>query len=641
MSSPNNLELVRGCPIRYSSILCWVDGDGFYHIHFHYETSEFVRAFLAPKVFVANLVISTALYLCIASLLLFIAAILDLGRLLMRGPTKDAQNVDPGVASVFVVAREVGLGLSYGFLFLFIWMAVAQRPKSEQRACAQVSAQDGAQSHLHSASWKRWGVVGLVLKWFTLFLAILISVLQILWRIVSAQRRYGSLYITESTLEIVVSTVFLLKIVLNVLLSPETWWIAFRPYIAFVFALILTAVMGAGNLVNCVSFLSLHGKLEMLTNSYTVAFSETILGRFLRAISIYILLIYSLIRTFDRPNLSQSTPDDREVGSVTLKHEKPKDLIIQTTNLKPALATNVEIVQPSLRVSASSRFSVLVSRGEKKEAFTELARNITPKSTRGLPIPPAASINKPKRSDLHFDIMTPAFPSAKEASNTPEEPPTTGISLTYYTMNFGPPETPNILVVPESTDRPTTSPSSARGQRDAEFIPQISLAQPPARPNHSITSFDELMRQQNELDKSIANLGLLSIDTSGIYPPEVASASESSPFGGNTVASAKSRPQSTLRTDSLSQHSEFSLSIFPLPPPPPPESNKRSSVFLFRKLPQPPLHPPSQVPPSPSIRESPFQKSASERLTSAGTQYDVTSFIYGKRRLHILSSGSR
>lgn len=213
--------------------------------------------------FAAYIVISAALYLCTASLLLFIAAILDLGRLLTSGSTKVIQNVDSSVASAFVVAREVGLGLSYGFLFLFIWMAVAQRSKLERRACAQAqgSTRDAYRSRIHSASWKRWGLVGLVLKWLTLLLAILISLLQILWRIVTAQHRYGSLYIAESTLEIVASTIFLLKIVLNVLISSGRWWAAFRPYIALVLALVITAGMGAGNLLTCLSFSSVHSKI--------------------------------------------------------------------------------------------------------------------------------------------------------------------------------------------------------------------------------------------------------------------------------------------------------------------------------------------------------------------------------------------
>lgn len=336
------------------------------------------------------------------------------------------------------------------------------------------------------------------------------------------------------------------------------------------------------------------------------------------------------------------TTDDCETGLATVKYGKAKDQIIGTAvDQKPSSATRPDSTQPSLRVSASSRFSALVSHAEKREALAELTRTITSKSTRRLPIAPITSPKKPRRSDLHFDIITPALPSATEAPNTPGEAPTTGVSLTYYTMNFSPSTTPTTLTVPRLTDHTIMSPSPTGVQDNDEPIPQTSFVnQPPVHLNPSITSFDELMRQQNELDKSIANLRLLSIDTRNIRPPEIVPTLETSPLGRDTMASAKS----TLRTDSLSQHSEFSLSVFPLPPPP--ESvlgDKRSSIpkFLLRKLPQSPVRPQSQVQLSPSIRNSSFQNNVSVRLTSAGTQYDVTSFIDGKWVFHKVSPRMR
>lgn len=173
------------------------------------------------------------------------------------------QNVDFNVVSGFIVAREVGLGLSYGFLFLFVWKAVAQRPGSERRR----SSKDSPQSQPHSASWTRWGLAGAGLKWFTLVLVVLIPLLQIVWRIVNSQRQYSSIYIAESTLEIVASTIFVLKIILNVLVSPSaSWWPPFRTYLGLVLALVITAAMGIGNLVTCefISSNAIFGELNIV-----------------------------------------------------------------------------------------------------------------------------------------------------------------------------------------------------------------------------------------------------------------------------------------------------------------------------------------------------------------------------------------
>ncbi|KAF9452639.1 hypothetical protein P691DRAFT_803760 [Macrolepiota fuliginosa MF-IS2] len=567
---------------------------------------------------------STALYLCTAALLLFVAAILDLGRLFIRGPTQAAPNVDLNVVSGFIVAREVALGLSYGFLFLFVWMAVARCPDSERRNLARQSSQESNQSQPHSASWARWGFIGTILKWFTLLLVILIPLLQIVWRIVDSQRRYGSIYIAQSTLEVVTSTIFILKVVLNVLVSPSiSWWIPLQLYFGLVLGLIIAAAVGVGNLI-------------------TFAFSEMVLGRFLRAISIYVLLLYNLINTFRRPTAERVPTNDREES---IKPEKPKHLIIETADLNPGpipqktpsiltiertIPTPMENPHPLLRVSASSRLSALVKRVEQNETLAELTRTMS-KSSRKSPVTPTPP-KKPRRPDLRFDIIMPP-PHSAENSDSPEEPPTTGISLTYYTMNVEGRDVPNVPIIQDPSISPTKSsiyqsvrPGDVGGTSKTSFI-----IQPLSRAIPSVNSFDELMRQQNELDKSIANLRLLSVDTSSIKPPaKSAPTLPGSSLAEDSPASAKSRPQSTLRTDSLSQHSEFSLSIFPVPPSRPESvtaERRFSKPMALRKPPQIPVSSLNQAPSTSPIPESPSQTGGTARLTSAGTQYDVTSFI--------------
>lgn len=378
-----------------------------------------------------------------------------------------------------------------------------------------------------------------------------------------------------------------------------------------------------------------------------VAFSETVLGRFLRAISIYTLLLYNLITLFHVPSGDRTPALDEEASLTPARSEKPKGLIIRTTDPKsvqpsqrtPSIVavertvpTPLEIVEnarPPLRISASSRLSMLVSRVEQNEALAGVTRTISSRSSRKSLATPATP-KRPKRPDLRFDIITPVLPSTTENPGSAGEPPTTGISLTYYTMDLQNPEMASVLDGQEESIGAVNPPVY---QSDEQNNPRNTsrtslLVQPPSHRGPSFTSFEELIRQQNELDRSIAKLRLLSVDTTNLSPPEEATSNSPSP-AGDTTTSAKSRPQSTLRTDSLSPHSEFSLSVFPAPPPRP-ESMARETRFskpvvLRRKLPQPPISSFNQVPSA--VPESPSQRGVVARLTSGGTQYDVTSFI--------------
>ncbi|KAJ3571589.1 hypothetical protein NP233_g3660 [Leucocoprinus birnbaumii] len=564
---------------------------------------------------------STVLYLCSASLLLFMAAVLDLGQLLIRGPSGGGQNFDSGVVSGFIVAREVGLGLAYGFLFLFVWRAVAVCPSCQnERPKSLVRPMDSSTSiRTHSASWARWGHLGAVLKWFTLALIIVIPLLQILWRLISSQRQYSSIYIADSVLEIVASAIFVLKIILNVLVSPsESWWIPFKYYFGLVLGLVVTGAMGIGNLIS-------------------FAFSETILGRFLRAIGVYVFLLWNLVTLFQRRDAARRVIDDQEAPAV-LPSEKSKERIMnkedmgpsRTRERTPSMVTLGHVMQSPearptpLRISTTSRLSMIVNRVDQSDALAEITRSISTRSSRRSPVTPVTP-KRPRRPDLRFDIITPTLPATAE--NPDEEPPTTGISLSYYTMNTSLPDVPVIRDPPVNPTKPSLYQADEQG--NMEYTSQTSIiAQPPSH-NASLSSFDELMRQQNELDQSIAKLKLLSVDNVDL-PPLASTLSpvpENSSTTGDTAASTKSRPQSTPRTvESTSPRSEFSFSAFPIPPPRP-ESIRvsRFTNSTIRKLPQPPDQTSSQVAPMLTVPESPVNMFA--RMTSGATQYDVTSFI--------------
>ncbi|EEB88646.1 hypothetical protein MPER_13423, partial [Moniliophthora perniciosa FA553] len=90
----------------------------------------------------------------------------------------------------------------------------------------------------------------LLLKWSLLIGSLAIPILRIIWRL--AFRKFATLYMVESTVEIIISALFILKIFLNVFLSSLTpWWRPFGPYAAPLLALAINLALGTGQLLLC------------------------------------------------------------------------------------------------------------------------------------------------------------------------------------------------------------------------------------------------------------------------------------------------------------------------------------------------------------------------------------------------------
>jgi hypothetical protein len=377
-------------------------------------------------------------------------------------------------------------------------------------------------------------------------------------------------------------------------------------------------------------------------DDFTVAFSETVLGRFLRAISVYILLLWNLVSMFHGRHIPRPHLDDQEALTTAAKLEKLKDLTVKETDTELArfpqgttesvvaleLSKHANGQRPSLRVSTASRLSAIVDRVEKNEALAEITRTLSSRSIRKSPV--ATTPKRPKRPELRFDIITPTLPSTIESL---EEPPTTGISLSYYTMN---PSSSDVPTIRRPLDNPTQPfESQLDGQGNPGHASHTSLITQPPSQITCISFIDELMRQQNELDKSIAKLKLLSMDMKDTQASEEApTLDNSSTVVRENVASVKTRSQSTTRTGSLSPRSEFSLSVFPIPPLTSESAteDRQLSKPNIRKLPEPPTIASNQTIPLGSVPDSPSQASTVARMMSGGTQYDVTSFIGSKPR---------
>ncbi|KAF7307176.1 hypothetical protein MIND_00511200 [Mycena indigotica] len=639
-----------------------------------------------------------AIYLYTSSLFAFGAAILDLSQILLRGTNNTNQGLALDTVTGIVNTREVGFALAFGARYLYLWVFVSQRPRYEPRPSSVIDPLF-SETHLHSASWGRWGVPGLLLKYTLLGAVISIPILQIIWRVATGN---SPIYIAESTIQIAVSILFLAKLLLNLFLTTiAPWWRPFVPYIIPILALLTNTGIGTGNVL-------------------FFKFSETTLGRFLQAVSTYALLTNLLVFTFYNVPLYKEPPvvNARKRSSFFVgvmpksaelfanfqlmsptKAEKSDSVVAIAPTESPERPFPAAYDRPVSRESRISRIGswMLMPRrkaprppsGQQKlwngdDAERGISTQVRSASPAGTdiddvivlsprvqvledkkPRAPRVKIEDPprvrpseekQRPPLSIKTADPgliAVPATTLEVATPSSGtrPYTGVSFASY---YGMATTSQLTmptIVPGLDSRSTSTTDSPVYGLDG-IIPKSSAAPQPAAPEsptlsvgtkapsprltssplsmsdqarNSGNSLDEILRQQTELDKSIAALRLISSPTSpdSIFqpPPEPIESSERAKFTRSiSVSSGKSN------------RSEFSLSIFPEPPPAAaalPESLIAGGGVRARRQ--------SLVPISAAMSDlltdgegisTPGTPTpAHGRFNSAGTQYDVTSFI--------------
>ncbi len=200
----------------------------------------------------------------------FAASIFDLNQLGARGSHNVLRGYDVHSVRGLVYTRELILALSNGLRFMFFWMLIAERPRGEPPLNLQDrKAEYDPRYRAHSASWQRWGYLGFILKWGLLALTVVIPIMQIIWRIF--QRHYGVAYTVESTIEITVSSFFILKLFFNAILSPVShslvspWWLRFLSYLGPIVALLIGLGIGIGQLVICTFLDQYHSSCRYLS----------------------------------------------------------------------------------------------------------------------------------------------------------------------------------------------------------------------------------------------------------------------------------------------------------------------------------------------------------------------------------------
>ncbi|KAF7302728.1 hypothetical protein HMN09_00907700 [Mycena chlorophos] len=173
------------------------------------------------------------------------------------------------------------------------------------------------------------------------------------------------------------------------------------------------------------------------------------------------------------------------------------------------------------------------------------------------------------------------------------------------------------IIPPPAPESPILS-SQPNPDPDSSFLRPVSSAMSTmtALQRTSGNSFDELLRQQTELDKSIAALRLFSSSSGDTLDP--------SPVEVLTRESKVTEPRSISMSSAKSKGSEFSLSVFPDPP----LVNRASELpeTLMGDLPFP-RRMQSRVAVPTSATSDLLGGGLHGRFDSGATQYEITSFI--------------
>jgi hypothetical protein len=600
-----------------------------------------------------------SVFLFVSSFLGFIAAILDLGQILIRGSSGIANGLRLADVNGFIQAREVLLSISAGTVFIFYWTLVGRRPfGSISSQPLFPNTRTTRMASLHCGRWERWGYIGFGLQWLTILICVLIPILQIVWRVDPKHHQYDDLYVAASVFETTISIIFILKIFLNLsLTSLEERRQVFVDYTAPICALATSTGHGIGNLVLCKG--PIQSKVDVHSPFLIVAFSETTLGRFLRAIEVYILLVWFLIVTFRHAKATEEDlrhKDNSSVEKATLPYFEPVTHLSQgrtatttgttrqggATFLKPWGPTRDSAVSKVGSWISNGRFNRLFSSSREGLRDNEAALSPSPEPSVLFRTAPELTSEKQPADVGREELLKP--PALAVAPTGEGDRPYTEISLSYYAM-VGDLRPPSKSVTIQDTysigsDSPVYGLDGIVPPRRPKPAPESIVVQPPtarsAATSAILSPIDQLMQQQSDLDKSISKLRGLHNRQNSVPAPASLNVNRESRNGQvvdvpsrestqrNTILVTPSFSSFSKPFSSASERSEFTLSNFPDPPEgkaPAPTARPGPKVGIV----------PIQIPPLDisSNPASPFFGLTGTRFDSAGTQFDVTSFIGG------------
>jgi hypothetical protein len=152
-----------------------------------------------------------------------------------------------------ITIREVLIGIATGLRFLFFWAYVSQPPLCEQASASFLS--------MHSGNWLRWGLTGSLLRMSTLVASVVILILQSLWRTSKHLNKFGPVYFIDSGVEITASSIFIVKLILNVMIVEarcrrQTLW----QYSATMLSIFINMGIAIGQVIQCKLFTKEHAQ---------------------------------------------------------------------------------------------------------------------------------------------------------------------------------------------------------------------------------------------------------------------------------------------------------------------------------------------------------------------------------------------
>jgi hypothetical protein len=360
----------------------------------------------------------------------------------------------------------------------------------------------------------------------------------------------------------------------------------------------------------------------LLICSVKVTFSETALGRLLLAIELYILIVSSMVFTF-YPREPISTPlplRDKRASSFYGLHvsKSDADLGLVGEDVTNSTGSPRPAAQRALSWLSWNRNESQRDSSQFRPSYEDGRR---PRSDeRGV-------TSSPSEKRVPFAVPDDIQPSSVNSSTTDHI--TRGISEGFSSSTAQLPANANpfIPAMTTSPDSPTLGPDSITEARE----PNRPFRRPNLQSDRSVASsqqsgYENLLREQDQLERSIAAL-------KSMFSQQRSGEGENPDAALQSSGGSKLRESSTTAygPTSASNRSDFSLSVFPEPPEVPvgenlSRSRPRSSSVLAPHL-------------SFDIggRSFPVSTGAFDDVTglalggleSAGTHYDVTSFIGG------------
>ncbi|KAG2160002.1 uncharacterized protein EDB93DRAFT_1196810 [Suillus bovinus] len=526
-------------------------------------------------------------------LLSFAAVVIDLIQILIRDLTQV-------IVQPLITTREVLLALSLGLRFLSYWLYVSEPPIGDPR---HPPFQDrwnnfltlSSRDNVHSGSWSRWGALGLYVKVTLLATIPTIAALQIIWRVIQRFHIYGPVYAADVTLEVVVSLLLLLKMLFN---TVPTSSIArshtFEEYGFPILALTFNTGISVGNLI-------------------FFAFTESILGRLLQAIELYILVVFMMILHFLRHKKTPATYQPRDLE--LLKVKLPERTRESTFRLSPPVVStprlpssenqsrsiNANVTRHSTlaTVSRAPWVSWSLSHGQSDQDEEKAKLWNKSEAGKGAPDQPAVGQGSAANQSMTSvasvtdrvstewrDIVNDSVSNFQrlsmldtQSAGTRSRNTSLSSGQIWHAVRADVPTRPQPLKLQMITIPPTATSSDENGaavvmtappdppaQDSPIFVIKGFTPQPPqvpSRQSSSGRSLEELLELQNELDKTIAMLRLFSPKSPISCSPTSTSPSSPSSPRISSIQAEKLRQSSSTGAQTMS---DFSLSNFPSPP---------------------------------------------------------------------------